>query len=171
MIFVVFGERQFGCGGSHKFLAIAQLLTFIFCSLFCFGRFLLIITSNLLKPTGYFTYHQFNSQKFYTVLTLRLCFSYGSQNRQPYTTLSDWFCTGWSKSLCAPDYDTESLSIVQNVPRQSPDIDTPNCFLEDRQGQGDTRLTLTPSVIPNSIHVIVVSDWNLLKYFCVFFVV
>jgi hypothetical protein len=39
----------------------------------------------------------------------------------------------------------------------------------DRQGQGDTRLTLTPYVIPNSNYVIVVSDWNCLKYFCVFF--
>jgi hypothetical protein len=35
-------------------------------------------------------------------------------------------------------------SNVQIVPRQSPDI--------------DTRLTLTPSVIPNSNYVIVVSD-------------
>jgi hypothetical protein len=36
-------------------------------------------------------------------------------------------------------------------------IDTPNCVLED-QGQGDTRLTLTPSVIPNSNYVIMVSE-------------
>jgi hypothetical protein len=33
----------------------------------------------------------------------------------------------------------------------------------------DTRLTLTPSVIPNSTYVITVSDWNSLKYFCMFF--
>jgi hypothetical protein len=39
----------------------------------------------------------------------------------------------------------------------------------DRQGQGDTRLTLTPSVIPKSNNVIMVSDWNCLKYFCVIF--
>jgi hypothetical protein len=38
----------------------------------------------------------------------------------------------------------------------------------DRQGQGDTRLTQTPSVIPNSKYVIMVSDWNCLKYFYVF---
>jgi hypothetical protein len=38
----------------------------------------------------------------------------------------------------------------------------------DRQGQGDTRLTLTPSVIPSSNYVIVVSAWNCLKCFCVF---
>jgi hypothetical protein len=32
----------------------------------------------------------------------------------------------------------------------------------------DTRLTLTPSVIPNSNYVIIVSNLNCLKYFCVF---
>jgi hypothetical protein len=32
----------------------------------------------------------------------------------------------------------------------------------------DTRLTLTPSVIPNSNYVIMVSDWSCLKYFCMF---
>jgi hypothetical protein len=37
-------------------------------------------------------------------------------------------------------------------------IDTPNCVLEDRQDQGDTTLTLTPSVIPNSNYVIMVDD-------------
>jgi hypothetical protein len=31
----------------------------------------------------------------------------------------------------------------------------------------DTRLTLTPSVIPNYNYVILVNDWNCLKYFCV----
>jgi hypothetical protein len=37
-------------------------------------------------------------------------------------------------------------------------IDMPNCLAADRQGQGDTRLTLTPSVIPNSKYIIMVSD-------------
>jgi hypothetical protein len=37
----------------------------------------------------------------------------------------------------------------------------------DRQGQGDTRLTLTPSFIPKYKYVFMVSDWNCLKYFCV----
>jgi hypothetical protein len=32
----------------------------------------------------------------------------------------------------------------------------------------DIRLNLTPPVIPNSHYVIMVSDWNGLKYFCVF---
>jgi hypothetical protein len=34
---------------------------------------------------------------------------------------------------------------------------------------GNMILTLTPSVIPNSNYVIMVSDWNCLKYFCVLF--
>jgi hypothetical protein len=45
-----------------------------------------------------------------------------------------------------------------------------DCLAADRQSQGDTRLTLTPSVIPNYNYVIMVSDWNCLKYFCVFFI-
>jgi hypothetical protein len=56
-------------------------------------------------------------------------------------------------------------SNVQSVPaRHQAFIDTPNylaqsdCLATDRQGQGDTRLTLTPSVIPNSNYVIMVSD-------------
>jgi hypothetical protein len=55
-------------------------------------------------------------------------------------------------------------------------IDTPHylaqsdCLAVDRQGQGNTRLTLTPSVVPNSNDVIIVSHWNCLKYICVFFI-
>jgi hypothetical protein len=56
-------------------------------------------------------------------------------------------------------------SIVQSASRQSPDY-----LAADRQGQGNTRLTLTPSVIPNSNYVIMVSDWNYLKYSYVVFV-
>jgi hypothetical protein len=41
-------------------------------------------------------------------------------------------------------------------------IDMPNCVLED------PRLTLTPYVIPNLNYVIMVSDRNCLKYFCMF---
>jgi hypothetical protein len=36
-------------------------------------------------------------------------------------------------------------------------------------GSGGTRLTLTPSLIPNSNYVIMVSDLNCLKYLCMFF--
>jgi hypothetical protein len=49
-----------------------------------------------------------------------------------------------------------------------------DCLAADRNGQGKcgggghTRLTQTPSVIPNSNYVIMVSDWNCLKYFCMF---
>ena len=50
-------------------------------------------------------------------------------------------------------------SNVQSFPRQSPDI-----YWQD---QGDTRLTLMPPVIPNSNYVIMISDWNCLKY-CIF---
>jgi hypothetical protein len=49
---------------------------------------------NLLKPSGNFTYHQLNVQKFHMLLALRLCVLYGSQNKQqllPYKTLRDWF--------------------------------------------------------------------------------
>jgi hypothetical protein len=43
-----------------------------------------------------------------------------------------------------------------------------HCLAADCQSQGDTRLTLTLSVIPKYNYVIMVSDWNCLKYFCVF---
>jgi hypothetical protein len=42
-----------------------------------------------------------------------------------------------------------------------------DCLAADCQGQGDTRLTLTPSVIPNSNYVIMVGDGKCLKY-CIF---
>jgi hypothetical protein len=51
-------------------------------------------------------------------------------------------------------------SNVQSVPCQSPDIylAQSGCLAADCQGQGYTRLTVTPSVIPNSNYVIMVSD-------------
>jgi hypothetical protein len=42
-----------------------------------------------------------------------------------------------------------------------------DCLAANRQGQVDTRLTLTPSFIPNSNYVIMVGDWKCLKY-CIF---
>jgi hypothetical protein len=67
--------------------------------------------------------------------------------------------TGWPKSLCTwwPQY--RKLQVMFNVSPASLQtfIDTPNCVL-----------TLTPPVIPNSNYVIIVSDWNCLKYFCCF---
>jgi hypothetical protein len=47
----------------------------------------------------------------------------------------------------------KATSNVQSVPRQSPDI----YGYAERQDQGDTRLSLTSSVIPNSNYVIMVS--------------
>jgi hypothetical protein len=62
-----------------------------------------------------------------------------------------------SKTVCAPDdYNTESYLAQSDY------------LAADRQGQRDTRLTLTPSVIPNSKYVIMVRDWNCLKYFACF---
>jgi hypothetical protein len=52
---------------------------------------------------------------------------------------------------------------IQNVPAQS------NCLAADRQGQGDPRLTLTPSVIPNSNYVTMVTETvsNIFAFFTV----
>jgi hypothetical protein len=73
---------------------------------------------NLLKPSGYFTYYQFNIQKFYMVLTLRLCVLYGSQNKQrllPYTALTDRFCKTEMESVyCAvraESYKTDTFRL------------------------------------------------------------
>jgi hypothetical protein len=58
--------------------------------------------------------------------------------------------TGWSKSLYAPDdYNIESYKFF---------LAQSDCLEADRLGQGDIRLTLTPSVIHNSSYVIMVSN-------------
>jgi hypothetical protein len=64
-------------------------------------------------------------------------------------------------SLCA--WWLQHTSFLPHYVAQS------DCLSADHQGQGDTRLTLMPSIIPNSNYVIMVSDWNCLKYFCLFF--
>ena len=49
---------------------------------------------NHLKPSGYYMYHQFNTQQFYALPTLYLCVLCESQNKQrlfPYTALTDSF--------------------------------------------------------------------------------
>jgi hypothetical protein len=66
--------------------------------------------------------------------------------------LKKYLCTWW----------LQNTSFLPHYLSQS------DCLTADRQGQGDTRLTLTPSVIPNSNYVIMVSDWNCLKYFTCF---
>ena len=66
---------------------------------------------NHLKPRDYFTYHQFNTQKFYMVIALHLCVLCGSQNKQrllPSTTSADWFCILQVESVCCA-VRTESL--------------------------------------------------------------
>jgi hypothetical protein len=57
-----------------------------------------------------------------------------------------WIIQG-DQSLCAPD-DYNTLGYLAQS----------DCLTAERQGQGDTRLTLTPSVLPNSNYVIMVSD-------------
>jgi len=49
---------------------------------------------NLLKPSGFFTYHQVEHSKILHVVRFAFSVLYGSQNRlQPllYTLLTDWF--------------------------------------------------------------------------------
>jgi len=50
---------------------------------------------NILKPSGYYMYRQFNIQQFcFLPHTVYLCVLCGSQNKQrlfPYTALTDWF--------------------------------------------------------------------------------
>jgi hypothetical protein len=52
--------------------------------------------------------------------------------------------------------------VTRNVSKCSPPVSghpaQSDCLAADRQRQGDTRLTLTPSIIPNSNYVIMVSD-------------
>jgi hypothetical protein len=67
------------------------------------------------------------------------------------------FYAGWSKSPCA-----QHTSFLPHYVAQS------DCLAADHQGQGDRRLKLTPSVIPNSNYVIMVSDWNCLNIFACF---
>ena len=43
---------------------------------------------NLLKPTGYVMYHQFNIQQLYALPTLYLCVLYLSQNKQRLVSLT-----------------------------------------------------------------------------------
>jgi hypothetical protein len=72
------------------------------------------------------------------------------------------------KSLCT--YAVQQITpLSQHTSFLSHYLAQSDCLAADRQGQGNTRLTLTPAVILNFNYVIMVSDWNCLKYFCVFF--
>jgi hypothetical protein len=68
------------------------------------------------------------------------------------------FYIGWSKSLCTWWLQYRKLQVMFKVSPTS--LQT---FI-------NTRLTLLPSVMSNSNYVIMVSNWNCLWYFCVFFV-
>ena len=43
---------------------------------------------NLLKPTGYVMYHQFNIQQLYALPTMYLCVLYLSENKQRLVSLT-----------------------------------------------------------------------------------
>jgi hypothetical protein len=68
---------------------------------------------------------------------------------------------GDQKSLCTWWLQYRKLQVIFKS----------DCLGTHRQGHGDTRLTLTPFVIPNCNYVIMVSDWNGLKYFVCFYIV
>ena len=54
----------------------------------------LLLTINLLKPTGHVIHQQFNIQQLYALPTLYLCVLYLSENKQrlvPLTAQTDWF--------------------------------------------------------------------------------
>jgi hypothetical protein len=67
------------------------------------------------------------------------------------------------------DYNTDN-TIITTQSFLSHYLTQSDYLAADRQGQGDIRLTLTQSVIPNSNYAVMVSDLNCLKYFCLFFV-
>jgi hypothetical protein len=69
-----------------------------------------------------------------------------------YRVINKFLCTWW-------------LQCTSFLPRYLAQSD---CLAADRQGQGDTRLTLSPSVITNANYVIMVNNWNCLKYFTCF---
>jgi len=44
----------------------------------------MVLSLNLLKPTGYVMHHQFNIQQFHDLATLYLCVLYLSENKQRF---------------------------------------------------------------------------------------
>jgi hypothetical protein len=86
-------------------------------------------------------------QCLYELISIHLCAFYGTTII--YRVIKKSLCTWWLQY--------RKLQVMFRVSPAS---------LQTFIG---TRLTLTPSVIPNCNYVILVSDWNFLKYFCVFF--
>jgi hypothetical protein len=67
--------------------------------------------------------------------------------------------TRCKKKCATPDYTERSNSLCSSDDYNKLGyLAQSDCLAADRQDQGDTRLTLTPSVIPNSNYVIMVSD-------------
>jgi hypothetical protein len=76
---------------------------------------------------------------------------------------------GDQKSPCTWWLQYRKLQVMFKVSPASLQTSSSIWLLGSRPpGPGDTRLTPTPSVISNSNYVIMVSEWNCLKYFCVF---
>jgi hypothetical protein len=82
----------------------------------------------------------------------------GFEDRVQYSTvhIPNVFCDGHLKII-----NCVGIVRIQLLPHYLAQSD---CLAANRQDQEDTRLTLTPSVIPNSDYVIMVSDWNCLTF-------
>jgi hypothetical protein len=88
-----------------------------------------------------------------------------------------WFCPAAELNIQSDQNVSVHLMItIQKITSNVQSVPPPvsrhpaqsDCLAADCQGQGDTRLTLTPSVIPNSNYVIMVSDWNCKIFLLVF---
>jgi hypothetical protein len=82
---------------------------------------------------------------------------------------AETYCTGILRSLqdavVIQDDKKFSVQLMISIHILAKSV----CLAANRQGQGDTRLTLTPCVIPYCNYFTMVSDCNCLKYFCIFF--
>jgi hypothetical protein len=85
-----------------------------------------------------------------------------------------WWTPRWSTILTAEKEKTLKMSVKYRVIKKS----LCTWWLQYRKLRGmfrvsptslqtfiGTRFTLMPSVIPNSYYIIMISDWNCLKYF------
>jgi hypothetical protein len=90
----------------------------------------------------------------------------------PYVWLVRWFMGAnyvqGDQKVCVHLMITIQITILSQHTSFLPHyLAQSDCLAAGRQGQEDTRLTLTPSVIPNSNYVTIESDWNCLIYFWV----
>jgi hypothetical protein len=122
-------------------------------------RLVVVRSCSFCNYRPYPTYVLFTLRKIWRRSKLNVCIIYIYIHIYIHThTHTHWVI---KKSLCTWWLQYRKLQVIFKV---FPAI----LQTADRQGQGDTRLTLTPPVIANSNYVIMVSDWNCLKYFCVF---